>query len=183
MLLNFTHNFPFNAMKNIIVLILLAVGCRTSNVEPAPPTDNEKFYCEVDGERYRPNNKGDIFNEVLIADWYKSKGTFTVSAYNSVNYKDILMYVNLKGKNLSVNKHLIDTVNVRASYYGGYTQQNGISTKSGYFAIINSGLIEITKVDTLKKKVSGKFEFDAQSRLDKTKIVKIRNGQFNDLTY
>jgi len=166
-------------MKNIIVLILIAVGCRTSNVEPAPPTDNERFYCEIDGERYRPNNKGDIFNEVLIADWYKSKGTFTISAYNSVSSKDILLFVNLKGYNLSVQSHKIDTINVKGFYSAGYLPS---IRKYDDFTGIN-GIINITKVDTIKKKVSGKFEFDAQSRLDKTKKVKIRNGQFNDLTY
>ena len=170
-------------MKQIFFIILIFGGCKGSNVEPSPPTDNERFYCEIDGERYRPNSNGDIFNEVLIADWYKLKGTFTVSAYNSKTYKDVLLYINLKGKKLEVKKYVIDSLYTNASYYGGYIKVNGNSVKEGYNSINNIGFINITKVDTLTKKVSGKFEFDAKSEIDKTKIAKIRNGQFNNLTY
>jgi len=170
-------------MKQILFIILIFGGCKGSNVEPSPPTDNERFYCEIDGERYRPNSNGDIFNEVLIADWYKLKGTFTVSAYNSKTYKDVLLYINLKGKKLEVKKYVIDSLYTNASYYGGYIRVNGNSVKEGYNSINNIGFINITKVDTLTKKVSGKFEFDTKSEIDKTKIAKIRNGQFNNLTY
>lgn len=170
-------------MKHSILLLFLLWGCnigKTTYVEPAP-TNNERFYCEIDGERFRPNSNGDIFNEVLIADWYKSQGTFTVSAYNSKNYKDVLLYINLKGKNLIPQKHIMDSLTVNASYSSGYVKVNGNPINENWTS--TTGFIEITKVDTLYKKVSGKFEFDARSELDKTKNVKIRNGQFNNLTY
>lgn len=162
---------------------MMALSCTKTPVTPKPPTDNEKFYCEINGERYRPDNKGDIFDQVLIADWYVSQGTFTVSAYNSRTYKDILLFVRLNKDKLIPKYYELENTNYQASYSGPYVKiNNGTkSVKEDYNTI--KGFINIIKVDTISKTVSGKFEFDAQSILDKTKFASIRNGQFNNLHY
>ena len=167
-------------ISNILLVLLFSGSCRDK--EPAP-TETERFYCEIDGERYRTNNRGDIFNEVLIADWYKTNSSFTLSAYNSVTYKDHLLYIKLEKNKLEPKYYKVDSLTVNASYFGGYIKINGRSVEEDFRSIVNSGFIEITKVDTLSRRVSGKFEYDVRSNINTSKIVKIRKGQFNNLRY
>ena len=167
-------------ISNFLLVLLFSGSCKDK--EPAP-TETERFYCEIDGERYRPNNNGDIFNEVLIADWYKTNSSFTVSAYNSVNYKDFLMYLKLEKNILEPKYYKVDSTNANATYLGGYIKINGNFKKEVFRVVKTSGFIEITKVDTLNRRVSGKFEYDVRSIVNTSKIVKIRKGQFNNLRY
>jgi hypothetical protein len=80
-----------------------------------------------------------------------------------------------------VKRYLINN-EFRGGYNGDYIEVNGFRKRERFESYPNSGYIEFTKIDTLKKTVSGVFEFKVKS-VETDKIINIKNGQFNDVFY
>lgn len=168
-------------MKNFLFLILLLAGCDKEFVEP-PMTTNERFYCEIDGKIFRPRNNGDIFNSVLYTDYFLSPKGIAIYAFNAISgssEKSVILFNSFPNNKLVIQKINFDGKNAHASFNNGYI---GKLSKSDYYKSIN-GFVNYSIIDTLNRKISGTFEFDAKSVLDTTKIIKIRKGNFNNLKY
>jgi len=161
-------------MKNFLFLILLLAGCDKEFVEP-PMTANERFYCEIDGKIFSPRNNGDLFDSILYTEYFPEPKAISIHAINKISgssEKSIVIWNRFSKNNMSTQKVIIDNINSNASFNNGLS---GTPKKRDYYRAIN-GNINYTLVDTVNRKVSGTFEFDAKSDLDSTKLIKIRNN-------
>jgi hypothetical protein len=159
-------------MKNTILALFLLIGCNKEFVEPAKTT-NERFYCEIDGKIFRPRNNGDIFDSVLYTD------------FNPNNYRIWIIAINKlqSGNTITLAHNFENDKGIGVfSISNSDTDANFLKANSEQF-IAKGGFIEITKLDTVSRKISGRFEFDAESKDNSNRISEIRNGEFNNLSY
>lgn len=173
-------------MKNltylIVVIILIAsqTSCQIFDAKPK----NEKFYCKIGGKKFRPDNGGDVFLEPLLAKLDFNSGRFSLTALNTGDGDDnmaVLFSMPTKNKVIETKRHEI-TQEGRAYCSRGYISNGGSNKNHGYEAFSGSGYIEFTKVDTLKRQVSGVFSFKAKSIYTNDENA-VTDGQFNNVSY
>jgi hypothetical protein len=166
-------------MKNLAVFfVLLSIS---SCGEP-PPKPNEPFYCKVDGKRYRPDNGGDAFFQALLAKKSVQNNLFYITVYSENNgelgitakFKDIKS--EFKEKKYIINEEF------KADFSTPYKTVNGIGSQKTYESFSNGGYVTFSKIDSLRQRVSGTFEFKAKDK-NSDKIIIVSKGQFNDLFY
>ncbi len=166
-------------MKNFAVYLLLFT---LSSCGEPPPKPNEPFYCKVDGKRFRPDNGGDIFLQALLVKKSIPNNLFYFNVYSegngwigiSAKFKDIQN--EFKEKTYEINQEF------KAHYSTPEKTVNGVSSSITYESFAKSGFITFSKIDTLKKEVSGTFEFKAKDTKS-DKIISISKGQFNNVFY
>lgn len=173
-------------MKNLnylilaIVLFTFQLSCQIFDAKPK----NEKFYCKIGGKKFRPDNGGDIFLEPLLLHLDKDNNRFNMNVVNTGNGDNnmtILFSIPTKNDILKSTKYEL-TQEGKGFCSKGYISIGGSNQKHGYEAYHNSGYIEFTKVDTLKRRVSGTFAFRAKSIYNNDEIA-VTDGQFNDVFY
>jgi hypothetical protein len=164
----------------IITLTVSQLSCQLFETKPK----NEKFYCKVGGKKFRPDNGGDIFFEPLLFQLNQTSGRFNMTAMNSETGEDniaVVFSIPIKNNILEARKYELSQEG-KGYCNKGYTTNGGVSVKHGYETYPSSGYIIFSKVDTLKKRVSGTFHFKAKSLYTKDEIA-VTDGQFNDVFY
>jgi hypothetical protein len=172
-------------MKNLkTVTLILLVSSFSSCQLFGPKPESEEFYCKIGGEKFRPDNGGDVFFEALLLQLDQTNNRFNITALNSEDgdkKMDVLLSVPTKNKVLKVGRYAI-TQEGSGFCSKGYISINGSNKNHDYKAYPSSGYIEFTKVDTLKRRVSGTFAFKAKSIYTNDEIA-VTDGQFNDVFY
>ncbi len=166
-------------MKKLAVFLILLSFYSCG--EP-PPQPNEPFYCKIDGKRFRPDNGGDIFFEALLAQRDENNNIFDITVYSEergwvglfLKFKNI--HTEFKEKNYVMNDEF------KGHYSTPNKTVNGVSSSTTYESYLQSGFITFSKIDTVKQRVSGTFEFKAKDKKSE-KTISITKGQFNDVFF
>lgn len=173
-------------MKEIFKILLIStIICSCQLFGPKP--ESESFYCKIDGKAYRPISKGRYslsYLEITSGlnarnnSFYISTSRDTRSG-NSESFSLSLKFEKLE--DFRPQKYSISS-EITGQFTSKLISFEGREIKERFTSTVGSGYLEFTKIDTLKRKVSGVFEFKAKSNYS-DKSIKITNGQFNDLSY
>lgn len=147
-----------------------------------PKPESESFYCKIDGKAFRPDNGGDIFFEALLA-----KRSVENNLFYFIVYSEPKGWIGISAKFENIKSDFSEKTYVMNEEFRGHYSTpektvNGNSYSETYESYPTSGYITFTKIDTLKREVSGTFEFKAKDK--KTdKIISVTKGQFNDVYF
>lgn len=170
-------------MRNILVfvsILLWACSCEDDSLKQLPPATQEgknTFGCLIDGEVFMAN-RGGLFSsaigvEYLAPDYFRTSGSGSLNSCEDDDVSHIYLYIN--------DSSIISIGDI--IYLGSNFRKSGSVIKCGTeFKTFNeySGELEITKLDTLNKIISGTYWFDAKS--EEGEVVEIRDGRF-DINY
>jgi hypothetical protein len=171
------------AIFKIISISTILYACQLF----VPKPESEKFYCKIDGKAYRPTRKGSYSLSYLeITSGLNTKNNFFYisTARTTRNENSEWVSMSLKFENLNdfkLKKYLMNN-EFKGQFTGRLNKFDVKKIEEKFTSLNSSGFIEFTKIDTVGKKISGVFEFKAKSTYS-DKVIKITNGQFNDLSY
>jgi hypothetical protein len=173
-------------MKNLnyLIVVIVLFGSQLSCQIFDPKPKSEEFYCKIGGKKFRPDNGGDMFFEALLLQLDRDNKRFNITAIKSGNGDErmsVLFSIPTKNKVLEERKYEI-TQEGKAYCSKGYISVGGSNKNHDYDAFLSSGYIIFSKVDTLKRRVSGTFAFKAKSNYTNDEIA-VTDGQFNDVFY
>jgi hypothetical protein len=155
----------------IVLIMLFSFQLSCQLFEPKPKS--EEFYCKIDGKKFRPDNGGDMFFEPLLFDLNRDINRFDMTIMNSEhgdNNMAVLISIPTKNNILQERRYEI-TEEGKAYCSKGYISVGGANLNHGYEAYTGSGYIVFSKVDTLKRRVSGTFAFRPKAN---TQMMKLR---------
>lgn len=163
-------------MKYIITCVILSIliGCSKNRLTPATQVGANTFSCKIDGEVFKPESRGGIFDAPPITVYNFSIAGFVLSArFNKTNNGNIpkaveinLFHLKEKGVyDLGINPYAI----YRLTYAGGPTY---------YTNNVYTGRVTITRCDTINKIYSGTFFFKAIDE-NTGKVVNVTDGRFD----
>ena len=173
-------------MKHLLsyfLIILIFPSCQLF----VPKPESEKFYCKIAGFAYRPLSKGfyslSYYN--ITSGLNRKNNSFYISTSRSMRSGNSESFnLDLKFEKLEdfrPKKYSMSS-NITGQFSGKLISYEGKEIKDRFTSINSSGYLEFTKIDTVRRTVSGLFEFKAKSKYT-DKRIKITNGQFNDLSY
>jgi hypothetical protein len=180
-----------------LLLLALLAGCKKedqipyplSELPPATQTGARTFGCLINGEPWVAYAPWDLFGK-LRAYYDEEHYGFDYNRRLIVGSHRIIPSYDLN--NDSIANSLGFTINPIISE-GYYDKQNLENYKSSFFLskplpskiyeldTIVPFHIHITKLDTVKKIVSGTFEFDMRRISDSMDVLQIRHGRFDAL--
>ncbi len=159
---------------SLISLLLLAGGCKKTPQEPdLPPatqTGAYTFGCKINGKVWVP--KGGLLHPVFDGGYYQN------NLY--------LIAQRLGDDHSSITMNFLDSVKAPGKYIikegadGRQTGRHFDGTRSYLADTAGSGVLTLTKLDTVNLIVSGTFYFTATN--DSGDIVHITDGRF-DIKY
>lgn len=183
----------------LLLLITLLFGCikddddGTNDSLPEITQEGKNtFGCTINGEIFIPKKEqGSIFDssEVLEAKYYyehyyTAEGyTLNISSYNDFTRKGIYIFLSQGAEQLQENmtydfqEYSPNNINGRFTWINDPNTQN---YQGEYYTQANSGELNIIKLDTVNKIISGTFWFDAIDYYGNP--AEIRDGRF-DLIY
>ncbi len=183
-------------MKPVIVLLFIiasVTACKKHTVTPVnqlsllPPatqTGARTFGCLINGQAFVPGNQSILEGPDLQCDYEYVGGGYYFEVKCSNRYSDgsyKLLGVETDSLTISTGQYLKLTGSPTAGFAGGAYD---IFSSSGNFYYSTfptlTGLLTITKLDSIKQIVSGTFYFNVLNNVGDT--VKITNGRF-DMPY
>ena len=159
-------------MKNLTLTLIISifilsttVSCKKSNA-----INNGGFSCKVNGQLWEPYID-DFKLQPTECTFTKSNTSIFIKAKNTKKKENFAILVSTPGKVISVGKYLL---NSNIFLIGNYDKPNGdFITGDGY-----EGEIEIIKIDSSTKKMTGKFFFNCYDKQTK-ESVSVTEGEFN----
>ena len=151
----------------------------------------ERFYCEVDGKPFRPNNGGDLFLSSLVTDFYTNKQSsgvpinyirYVISAFDSRRESNVESVSLIFLIPFEIKNNLKFQINKDSNLADIFKRDPTDRFVQNQFKPI-SGEILITKIDTINFKISGEFQFTSYRVNKPSEISKIENGHFNNLSF
>ncbi len=146
-----------------LVLTLIVVGC----------SRGPNLSAKVDGDRL----------DALAAGAEYHKGRLHILGGLGPSM-DAMIYIYVKASGPGV--YPLNSEEYAAGNYGGYTLNEKKSSSNFLSNRESVGAVEITKFDTLSRRVSGNFEFDAVQIIPEemkfgTRVVHVTAGRFRDV--
>jgi len=163
----------------VLSLVLFLISCkkRDMNVLQAE-TQNESFGCMLNNKVWV--NEGASYSGVAGLNIYIYQYNFGISAVKSNTNTGQEFSFNIN-QPLKVGKYYFNTSTCNASF-SDLLNRSYFQTDSTQ----NWGTLEITKYDTIQKKVMGRFSFRAPrsyfndtTKIKKDSIITITEGRFN----
>ncbi|KHJ37372.1 hypothetical protein PBAC_24400 [Pedobacter glucosidilyticus] len=162
-------------MKNLIKLItclpviifLSAASCKKDEIDTG-------FTCKVNGERWRPF-ANDFKLQETECHLTNNGETLFIKARNTNSREHLGILVSTPGILISTKYYTINSNMFLSGTYDSNSSGPGdyFQTNSSY-----TGQVEIKSIDTVNKRMTGTFFYDAYN--EKTKqTVKITSGTFN----
>jgi len=162
----------------ILCIISLSISCKKDSgnsslaLPPATQEGKNTFGCIVNGSVWLPELPIGYFGGIprIYASYYKGKLTIGANKYKDPdNWQSIYFYIynNSKGKFILKKSDLTNKTN---GVIFGYNHCD-LETDS-----IQSGIIEITRFDTLNHIFSGTFSFEIKNNCGS---VKVTDGRFD----
>ena len=195
-------------MKKIAVLLFiqfLLLGCEntddgtTSNLPALTTEGKNTFGCKIDGVNFLPKQKviGTPYyipelRAVYVYDKYYFNGYhLSINAINFVLDKNIHIEMTAtetpleQGKTYPITLNQEGNINGYYEYYGKSVENGDGTGFTPYYKYYTNnefdGELEIVKLDTENKIISGRFWFHCQE-INTNEIVKITEGRF-DIKY
>jgi Family of unknown function (DUF6252) len=180
----------------LVLICLFICACDYVKLPPqeqsaCPYKEGERFYCEVDGKPFRPNDNGYLFMSTISTYYFKDKN---VSDDINQGYSFSFNVEDRRHEAEVSNLFLgfivpINNVTPTKIILGKNQLNSGLSkldTLKGYirseYKVLN-GEILISKIDTVTKRISGEFQFNCYKVKDPETISEIKNGHFNNLYF
>jgi hypothetical protein len=163
-------------MKKIIVVLLSLIfavfifNCE-STTEPKEES-SKPFECKVDGEKWVPDAPN---NEVTAALAYGYL-VITATRIEGTTGEQLTLFLGGAAADTTINLGY-----VVGGSYATFTRTAGTSSETFMTDAEHTGTVEITKLDSDKKKVEGTFSLTAKS-VSSDNTVQVTNGSFS-LTY
>ena len=176
------------AMKRIFLLYLsvatLLVSCKKEVTElpPATQTGANTFGAKVNGSLWVPQGFGPFpANDILEARFIANQDLFInarnfSSSPNETEFEIFLKGVTGPGEYILNATSNYPTLAVNYAYYvkRNINPQNEWMTSAQY-----TGSVNITKVDTINRFVSGTFQFTAINLYNAPELVTVTEGRFD----
>ena len=158
---------------------------------PCPYKTGERFFCEIDGKPFRPNNDGFLFTPSIDTKYFKDNNSnddvkqrfrfsFNVQdKRNDANVSKIFLEFLIPLNTSTPAKILLEKNQIASGL-------NKVDSEDKFIPMeykILEGEIIISKIDTSTSRISGKFNFYCYEAKNSRIISKVKNGYFNDLYY
>lgn len=179
-------------MKKIVVLIsllLVVISCKKECPQPPdPPSLNESFYMYVNGKYWEPKVHSFITSKYVSdfpgISYYSSDSILIISARNMETDENIEFCAKIfQVGNYNLKKDYRELFNISpdndtllAQFKTRFDKEQGYQSMYFLEDIINSQIL-ITKFDTSKSEISGKFFMVLLNSLNDTLFI--NNGFFN----
>ena len=162
-------------MKNLVMIILIPflMGASCKPLDGPEYSVNQSFSAKVNGKIWRPF-VDDFKLQETSCQIKVSFDAMSIRARNTRSSETIFIILSTPGSKLVVGKYPLNSTQYKVGTFS--SGQNEYSTGSGY-----SGEIEISSIDTSKKKISGNFHYRCFNSV-LNEVVEVSNGQF-DLFY
>ena len=137
-------------------IVIFCSNCKKNNSSPQLPIETQvganTFGCKVNGEIWLPNGAA-FTTPAYDVQYYKSDGYL----YLLLNQSNTNQAIKIKMKGVfNIGIYSLDPSNVRAiEYINLHTNNNCIDYNKTNTT--QTGIVEITKIDTTNKIVSGRF--------------------------
>ena len=160
---------PIKIMKNLIVVLFFAIFTGCNYLLPLPSKGGKNIFgCKVEGKVIKPSGQG-LFSKSLVARMTNSYFSVSATDFNDDYRINIIVNgISKKGKYIidgKINKANVYIISIpKMTYQATYRQKNEVY---------------VSKFDTLRRIVSGTFEFKVENIKDSTDIIKVTKGRFD----
>jgi len=176
-------------IASVFIFVLLC-SCKKDSFPAATQTGKGTFAAYVNGSIFKQNGT-DPSGSMLKSDYYYNSidGSLPIGYYFTVSgvYKDkntssyIVIHSNVmkieEGKTYPLSEDTVNSVYARYVFVQEIENPGGTGSKEFSYQT-TTGELNIAKLDTAQRIVSGSFWFDAADTTDGNK-VQVRNGVFD----
>ncbi|PWJ57872.1 hypothetical protein CLV98_10552 [Dyadobacter jejuensis] len=163
-----------------LVIWLTMIGCdKGPHLTPITQEGKNTFSCKVNGKVWVPTGRGDIFVNIppITGGFIRLSGTDSIGIFIDTfagSGEDLAIYLNKSEEGLYVLNQNTSYTNFAPASYGLFsTELKNIFLTSAN----NTGIVSITKADTISGIIAGTFELTAAD--PKGNLVKITEGRFD----
>ncbi len=156
-------------MKKTLIIVLPIVSfcsCKKDSKINDTVNPTTSFTCKINGSSW----------SAISRVTRKQGNTFIITGTGSLR-NDVL---NITTFGTQVNSYTLSTIDGKTEFTATFTSDTQ-NNDSLYQA--TSGIVQLTKVDTVNKKISGTFQFRTSKIINPLLIKEITNGSFTNLTY
>ncbi|WP_017256998.1 DUF6252 family protein [Pedobacter arcticus] len=157
------------------IILLLTTSCKKDDLPKATQEGKNIMAAMVNGKVWVKTACWSCIGGGGGINALYENGLFRVSGQQFNNKSDNTVIVILI-KNLKLGENSINGITISPEF-NDYGNNNYFKTNSS-----STGMVNITKIDTVRKIISGTFSFKAENEDDPNDIITVTDGRF-DITY
>jgi hypothetical protein len=167
----------------VAIILFLFASCKKTVTElpPATQTGANTFGAKVNGELWVPQSFGPIHdNTILEAEFFNNKLLINARNFSrSPNETEFEINItNVTGPGTYIMNTDM-TLPVSYANYGYYVKRNVSPQDEWITSSTHTGVVMLTKVDTVNRIISGTFSFEGVSLYNAPQTISITDGRFD----